>query len=81
MQRRTHGQLNVTFLFLHTVKHSRSFSFFQVVTIGVILCQSVSMVILYRLFLSHSLYWEVSSLSSVTLPLTISSGHKSRPHF
>nr|XP_023403037.1 integral membrane protein GPR180 isoform X2 [Loxodonta africana] len=53
----------------------------KVITIGVILCQSVSMVILYRLFLSHSLYWEVSSLSSVTLPLTISSGHKSRPHF
>ncbi|XP_049634663.1 integral membrane protein GPR180 [Suncus etruscus] len=51
------------------------------ITMGVILCQSVSMVILYRLFLSHSLYWEVSSLSSVTLPLTISSGHKSRPHF
>ncbi|XP_060047741.1 integral membrane protein GPR180 isoform X2 [Erinaceus europaeus] len=53
----------------------------KVITIGVILCQSASMVILYRLFLSHSLYWEVSSLSSVTLPLTISSGHKSRPHF
>ncbi|XP_055965776.1 integral membrane protein GPR180 [Sorex fumeus] len=53
----------------------------KVITMGVILCQSVSMVILYRLFLSHSLYWEVSSLSSVTLPLTISSGHKSRPHF
>ncbi|XP_068923439.1 integral membrane protein GPR180 isoform X3 [Petaurus breviceps papuanus] len=53
----------------------------KAITIGVIICQSVSMVILYRLFLSHSLYWEVSSLSSVTLPLTISSGHKSRPHF
>ncbi|KAM6179867.1 integral membrane protein GPR180 [Erethizon dorsatum] len=53
----------------------------KVITIGVILCQSVSMVILYRLFLSHSLYWEVSSLSSVTLPLTISSVRKSRPHF
>ncbi|XP_013371726.1 PREDICTED: integral membrane protein GPR180 isoform X2 [Chinchilla lanigera] len=53
----------------------------KVITVGVILCQSVSMVILYRLFLSHSLYWEVSSLSSVTLPLTISSVHKSRPHF
>ncbi|XP_038615469.1 integral membrane protein GPR180 [Tachyglossus aculeatus] len=53
----------------------------KVVTMGVILCQSVSMVILYRLFLSHSLYWEVSSLSSVTLPLTVASGHKSRPHF
>ncbi|XP_069858839.1 integral membrane protein GPR180 isoform X2 [Dipodomys merriami] len=53
----------------------------KVIIIGVILCQSVSMVILYRLFLSHSLYWEVSSLSSVTLPLTISSAHRSRPHF
>ncbi|XP_021104690.1 integral membrane protein GPR180 isoform X2 [Heterocephalus glaber] len=53
----------------------------KVATVGVILCQSVSMLILYRLFLSHSLYWEVSSLSSVTLPLTISSVHKSRPHF
>ncbi|XP_040847178.1 integral membrane protein GPR180 [Ochotona curzoniae] len=53
----------------------------KVVTIGVILCQAVAMVILYRLFLSHSLYWEVSSLSSVTLPLTVASGHKSRPHF
>uniref|UniRef100_A0A8C3YH67 GPR180-like N-terminal domain-containing protein n=1 Tax=Catagonus wagneri TaxID=51154 RepID=A0A8C3YH67_9CETA len=52
----------------------------KVVTIDIILCQSVSMVILYRLFLSHSLYWEVSSLSSVTLPLTVSSGHKSQPH-
>ncbi|KAI6078732.1 Integral membrane protein GPR180 isoform X1 [Aix galericulata] len=36
----------------------------KIITIGVILCQSISMVILYRLFLSHSLYWEVSSLSS-----------------
>ncbi|XP_004626311.1 integral membrane protein GPR180 [Octodon degus] len=53
----------------------------KVVTIGVILCQAVSMVLLYRLFLSHSLYWEVSSLSSVTLPLTVASVHKSRPHF
>lgn len=50
----------------------------KVITVGVILSQSLSMIILYRLFLSHSLYWEVSSLSSVTLPLTVSSGHKSR---
>ncbi|XP_053313601.1 integral membrane protein GPR180 [Spea bombifrons] len=50
----------------------------KMITVGVILSQSLSMVILYRLFLSHSLYWEVSSLSSVTLPLTVSSGHKSR---
>ncbi|XP_068785093.1 integral membrane protein GPR180 isoform X2 [Struthio camelus] len=53
----------------------------KMITIGVILCQCISMVILYRLFLSHSLYWEVSSLSSVTLPLTVSSGHKNRQHF
>ncbi|XP_054048015.1 integral membrane protein GPR180 isoform X1 [Rissa tridactyla] len=53
----------------------------KIITIGVILCQCISMVILYRLFLSHSLYWEVSSLSSVTLPLTVSSGHKNRHHF
>ncbi|XP_017285538.1 integral membrane protein GPR180 [Kryptolebias marmoratus] len=44
----------------------------KVVTMGVILCQSISMVILYQLFLSRSLYWEVSSLSSVSLPLTMS---------
>ncbi|XP_062236864.1 integral membrane protein GPR180 [Platichthys flesus] len=44
----------------------------KVVTIGVLLCQSISMVILYQLFLSRSLYWEVSSLSSVSLPLTMS---------
>ncbi|KAI9525751.1 hypothetical protein NQZ68_002299 [Dissostichus eleginoides] len=44
----------------------------KVVTIGVILCQTISMVILYQLFLSRSLYWEVSSLSSVSLPLTMS---------
>ncbi|XP_066169536.1 integral membrane protein GPR180 isoform X2 [Sylvia atricapilla] len=53
----------------------------KIITMGVILCQCISMVILYRLFLSHSLYWEVSSLSSVTLPLTVSSGHKNRHHF
>ncbi|XP_067116899.1 integral membrane protein GPR180 [Osmerus mordax] len=46
----------------------------KVVTIGVILCQSISVVILYQLFLSRSLYWEVSSLSSVSLPLTMSRG-------
>uniref|UniRef100_A0A3Q3VY68 Uncharacterized protein n=1 Tax=Mola mola TaxID=94237 RepID=A0A3Q3VY68_MOLML len=58
-------------LFLTSVifnEHQRE----KVVTIGVILCQSISMVILYQLFLSRSLYWEVSSLSSVSLPLTMS---------
>uniref|UniRef100_A0A8D0DRY4 G protein-coupled receptor 180 n=1 Tax=Salvator merianae TaxID=96440 RepID=A0A8D0DRY4_SALMN len=53
----------------------------KIITIGVILCQLFAMVLLYRLFVSHSLYWEVSSLSSVTLPLTVASGHKSRHHF
>ncbi|XP_026524766.1 integral membrane protein GPR180 [Notechis scutatus] len=53
----------------------------KIITMGVILCQLFSMVLLYRLFVSHSLYWEVSSLSSVTLPLTVASGHKSRHHF
>ncbi|XP_006807155.1 integral membrane protein GPR180 [Neolamprologus brichardi] len=51
----------------------------KVVTMGVILCQSISMVILYQLFLSRSLYWEVSSLSSVSLPLTMSrTNHRAR---
>ncbi|XP_036397334.1 integral membrane protein GPR180-like [Megalops cyprinoides] len=50
----------------------------KVITIGVILCQAISVVILYRLFLSRSLYWEVSSLSSVTLPLTMSRGPRNR---
>ncbi|KAK7893076.1 hypothetical protein WMY93_022228 [Mugilogobius chulae] len=51
----------------------------KVVTIGVILCQSISVVILYQLFLSRSLYWEVSSLSSVSLPLTMSrTNHRGR---
>ncbi|KAM4601598.1 integral membrane protein GPR180 [Polymixia lowei] len=51
----------------------------KMVTIGVILCQAIAMVILYQLFLSRSLYWEVSSLSSVSLPLTMSRGnHRGR---
>ncbi|XP_054479622.1 integral membrane protein GPR180 [Anoplopoma fimbria] len=65
-------------LFLLSVvfyEHQRA----KVVTIGVILCQSISMVILYQLFLSRSLYWEVSSLSSVSLPLTMSrTNHRGR---
>ncbi|CAL8309210.1 unnamed protein product [Merluccius merluccius] len=46
----------------------------KVVTVGVVLCQTISVVVLYQLFLSRSLYWEVSSLSSVSLPLTVSRG-------
>nr|KAG5685598.1 hypothetical protein BaRGS_029573 [Batillaria attramentaria] len=41
---------------------------FQLITMGVLVCQSIAGVFLYRLFLSRSLYWEVSALSS-TLPL------------
>jgi len=43
---------------------------FQLITMSVVLCQSVAVVTLYRLFLSRSLYWEVSALSS-SLPLRI----------
>lgn len=48
----------------------------KIIVVAVTFCQSVAMAILYRLFLSRSLYWEVSSLSSVILPLTMSSGHR-----
>lgn len=41
----------------------------KVVTVGVTIIQTVSMAMLSRLFLSRSLYWEVSTLSSTTLPL------------
>ncbi|KAJ6660874.1 hypothetical protein lerEdw1_017031, partial [Lerista edwardsae] len=64
-----------------TLKREFYITFTKIITIGVILCQLFSIVLLYRLFVSHSLYWEVSSLSSVTLPLTVASGHKSRHHF
>lgn len=50
----------------------------KVVSIGVMLCQSISVIILYQLFLSRSLYWEVSSLSSATLPLSMSRGSRGR---
>ncbi|XP_052783985.1 integral membrane protein GPR180-like [Mya arenaria] len=43
---------------------------YKMITMSVVLCQSVAVVTLYRLFLSRSLYWEVSALSS-TLPLRI----------
>ncbi|XP_050407787.1 integral membrane protein GPR180 [Patella vulgata] len=41
---------------------------FKLITMGVVLIQSLAGALLYRLFLSRSLYWEVSALSS-TLPL------------
>lgn len=42
----------------------------KIITMSVVLCQSVAVILLYKLFLSRSLYWEVSALSS-TLPLRI----------
>ncbi|XP_022101996.1 integral membrane protein GPR180-like isoform X2 [Acanthaster planci] len=41
----------------------------KVVNIGAVTAQTLAVVLLYRLFLSRSLYWEVSALSSATLPL------------
>ena len=38
---------------------------------GVTVIQTVAMVMLSRLFLSRSLYWEVSTLSATTLPLRL----------
>lgn len=46
----------------------------QVVTIGVTIIQTTAMFLLSRLFLSRSLYWEVSTLSSTTLPLRLDRG-------
>ncbi|GAB1606536.1 integral membrane protein GPR180-like [Argonauta hians] len=43
---------------------------YKVLTMGVVLCQSAAVIILYQLFMSRSLYWEVSALSS-SLPLRI----------
>ena len=41
---------------------------FQLVCMGVVMCQCAAGMMLYRLLISRSLYWEVSSLSSY-LPL------------
>ncbi len=48
--------------------------FFKVVTVGVTLIQTAAMGLLSRLFFSRSLYWEVSTLSSTTLPLRYDRG-------
>lgn len=50
---------------------------FQLITMGVVLCQCCAVAMLYKLFFSRSLYWEVSALSS-TLPLRMDRtlGHK-----
>ncbi|XP_071837986.1 integral membrane protein GPR180-like isoform X2 [Apostichopus japonicus] len=41
------------------------------VVFGVTISQSIAVVMLYRLFLSRSLYWEISALSSASLPLRL----------
>ncbi|XP_078258463.1 integral membrane protein GPR180 isoform X3 [Rhinoraja longicauda] len=71
----------ILWLLCHPVFVAATFVFAEyqrekIIVIAVTFCQSVSMAILYRLFLSRSLYWEISSLSSVILPLTMSSGHR-----
>lgn len=51
--------------------------FWQLITMGVVLCQCAAVAMLYKLFFSRSLYWEISALSS-TLPLRMDRtlGHK-----
>lgn len=48
---------------------------FKVVTWSLLTAQSVSILLLYKLFLSRSLYWEVSSLATSTLPLRMDRGY------
>ncbi|XP_074658274.1 integral membrane protein GPR180-like [Tubulanus polymorphus] len=43
---------------------------YKFLTIAVVFCQSVAVSLLYKLFLSRSLYWEVSALSS-SLPIKL----------
>lgn len=43
----------------------------KIITFGQRTAEMVSVLLLYKLFLSRSLYWEVSSLSSATLPLRL----------
>lgn len=62
----------LTFLFL--------LSSFQVITWGLLTAQSISILLLYRLFLSRSLYWEVSSLATSTLPLRMDRGYGTKTY-
>nr|XP_022345951.1 integral membrane protein GPR180-like isoform X1 [Crassostrea virginica] len=50
---------------------------YKLITMGVVLCQCAAVAMLYKLFFSRSLYWEISALSS-TLPLRMDRtlGHK-----
>lgn len=55
-------------------------SSFQVITWGLLTAQSISNLLLYRLFLSRSLYWEVSSLATSTLPLRMDRGYGTKTY-
>nr|XP_006824707.1 PREDICTED: integral membrane protein GPR180-like [Saccoglossus kowalevskii] len=50
-----------SFVFTHYLRY-------KVITVGVKTGQTCAMILLYKLFLSRSLYWEVSALSASTLP-------------
>ena len=52
----------------------------QIQTWGILTAQGVAILLLFKLFLSRSLYWEVSSLSATTLPLRLDSGYGSTLH-
>ncbi|KAK3699403.1 hypothetical protein QZH41_018567, partial [Actinostola sp. cb2023] len=47
---------------------------YKIITWGLLTAQTASILWLYNLFLSRSLYWEVSSLSASTLPLRYDRG-------
>ncbi|XP_073255851.1 integral membrane protein GPR180-like isoform X2 [Porites lutea] len=53
---------------------------YKVITWGLLTAQSISILLLYRLFLSRSLYWEVSSLATSTLPLRMDRGYGTKTY-
>lgn len=53
---------------------------YKILTMGIIFSQSTVVVILYQLFMSRSLYWEVSALSS-SLPLRMDKHFTLKIHF
>lgn len=53
---------------------------YKVMTWGLLTAQSISILLLYRLFLSRSLYWEVSSLATSTLPLRMDRGYGTKTY-
>lgn len=53
---------------------------YKILTMGIVFSQSTVVVILYQLFMSRSLYWEVSALSS-SLPLRMDKHFTLKIHF